>query len=259
MRFVWAAALALTACASAPAESGWTELYNGRDLSGWSAHFFAEPADARPAAAMFCPRETELHLYCDATTGQAVSQGYIVTDEAYGDVVIHLEYRWGERRFPPRADQPRDSGLMFLITDLPAGLWPYTVENQIQDNDTGDIWAISTQVTSTVNPATTRYAPAEEGGASTTVGRYQGFANIKHGRMSEVDGWNTVEIVLRGDSSVHVINGHVNNRTTNIRRWDGANQIWVRHDRGRIGIQAEAAEMHIRNIRVRPVREGDPR
>lgn len=270
MRSVAIAVLSLAACACAAPQQqhqaaepdigpGWVYLFNGENLDGWTAHYFGEPVDARPASSMFCVEQGMLHLYCDAAAGAPVSQGFIQTNSEYGDAVVHLEYRWGDRRHPPRADVVRDSGLMYFGYDNPPGNWPRTMESQIQENDTGDIWGLSTQFTTRRNPTTQRYdrpSLSEE----ITLGRYGGGANGKHGRMSEVEGWNSVDVVMRGDSASHIINGHVNNRAWNIRRWDEAGQAWVRLDRGRISIQAEAAEMYIRNIRIRPLSavEGQP-
>lgn len=259
IKCAWALGLLLVAgCVSGqsvtPATLQATPLFNGRDLDGWTAHYFGAPADARPASSMFCVEGEVIHLYCAEADGATVSQGFIQSDAEFGDVVLTLEYRWGARKFPPRAELPRDSGLMYFNYDIPPGNWPRTLESQIQENDTGDVWALSVQADTTVDPASNRYAA---NGEARTIGAYNAGRNVPHGRMSEVEGWNRVEVYLRGDASVHVINGHVTNRLSNIRQWDG--QAWVRLDRGRISIQAEAAEMFIRNVSVRPLTEAERR
>jgi Domain of Unknown Function (DUF1080) len=274
MQAILMSAALLAACATpteiatapAPAQAtipaigaGWTPLFNGQNLDGWTAHYVDVPVDARPAASMFCVADGMIHTYCDATPGAPVSQGFIQTNEEFGDVVIHLEYRWGERKHPPRADLVRDSGLIYFNYAIRPNSWPRGAEAQIQEGDTGDVWASSSRITTTINPQTGRYAPASEGGAPTTIGLYNDFQNAKHGRMSEIDGWNSVDVILRGDTAIHVVNGHVNMRVTDIRQWDSVLNDWGRLDNGRISIQAEAAEVYFRNISVRPLRADDPR
>jgi len=259
MRFaVVACALALAGCISDspfPDTSGWRPLFNGRNLDGWTAHFADQAPGDADATAMFCVEHGMIHAYCHAPPGVRVSTGFIQTDQDYGDVVIQLEYRWGVQKYAPRADQPRDSGLQYLNYGA-SNSWPRSVENQIQEGDTGDVYALSTQVASTINPQNGGYLPAEQGGQAATLGAFDQGKRIAHQRMNEVPGWNTVEVVLRGDSAVQVLNGVVVNRIHDIRQWDG--QSWVRLDHGRVSIQAEAAEYYIRNVRVRAVNAYDP-
>ena len=62
----------------------------------------------------------------------------------------------------------------------------------------------------------------------------KGIAYQKHlvGEF-ERDDWNTVEIIARGDTTTHVLNGQVVNRGRNIRLVDPANPsaLRVRHSR----------------------------
>ena len=67
-----------------------------------------------------------------------------------------------------------------------------------------------------------------------------------------VDGWNTVEVIARGDTTVHVLNGHVVNQGRGIRLIDpeqpGAPRAITR---GRIALEIEAAELYFRNVELR--------
>ncbi|HVY87111.1 MAG TPA: DUF1080 domain-containing protein [Caulobacterales bacterium] len=254
-----AAALALAACATQSAQQDATPLFNGRNLDGWTVAFAGTAVDpAQSAADIFCVEQGMIHTYCHATPGARQSVAYIQTTRDYGDVVIHLEYRWGDAKYPPRADQPRDSGLIYLIHGAP-NPWPSGVENQIQEGDTGDIWISSSRVDTSVNPSTGLYATPEAGGAPVTIGRTgAGAERVRHAQMAEVEGWNSVDVILRGDTLVQVTNGVVTNRGRNLTQWDDARQAWVRLDHGKIAIQAEAAEAWFRNITIRPVRSIDP-
>ncbi|MES1157011.1 MAG: DUF1080 domain-containing protein [Alphaproteobacteria bacterium] len=253
------AALALAGCVTPSGDAQRTTLFNGRNLDGWTAQFAGAPVDPQQQAAdIFCIEQGVIHTYCHATPGARQSVAFIQTTRDYGDVVIHLEYCWGQEKFPPRTDQPRDSGLIYLIHGAP-NPWPSGVENQIQEGDTGDIWISSSRVDTTVNPQTMLYAPPSSGGAPVTIGRTgAGAERVRKGQLAEVDGWNSVDVILRGDTLVHVTNGVVTMRGAHLTQWDEAGQAWVRLDHGKIAIQAEAAEAYFRNIYVRPVAATDP-
>src|SRR5262249_29415325 len=128
-----------------------------------------------------------------------------------------------------------------------------------QENDTGDIWISSSRVDTSVNASTGLYASPSDGGAPVTIGRTgSGAERVRRGQMVETAGWNSVDVILRGDTLTHVVNGVVVMRGQHITQWDEASQSWVRLDHGKIAIQAEAAEAWFRNISVRPVRSTDP-
>ena len=259
MKFAaFALTLALAACVSdSPStdDAAWHPLFNGRNLDGWTAHLVDQAPDGKSAASIFCVEGGMIHSYCAAAPGAHVSTAYLQTDQEYGDVVIHLEYRWGEQKYAPRATDQRDFGLQYLNYGSSTS-WPHSVENQIQENDTGDVWVLSAQVQSTVSPQSGAYLPAEQGGQPATIGEFNQGKRIAHLRMNETPGWNAIDVALRGDTAVQVLNGVVVNRLHDIRQWDG--QSWVRLDHGRISIQAEAAEYYIRNVRVRAVTAQDP-
>ena len=65
--------------------------------------------------------------------------------------------------------------------------------------------------------------------------------------------WNTLEIVVKGDTATHIVNGFVNMRAKDFKQWDEPSKSWVRLGHGKIAIQAEFAEIYYRNIRIRPL------
>ena len=68
----------------------------------------------------------------------------------------------------------------------------------------------------------------------------------------EVDGWNTIEIIVKGDTTTHVLNGHVVNRGKNIRFTDPENPIpALPLTRGRIALEIEAAEIEFRKVEIK--------
>ena len=72
--------------------------------------------------------------------------------------------------------------------------------------------------------------------------------------MLEHDGWNTIEVILQGDSATHIINGKVNMRLAHIKAPDPANPAQlISVQKGKILLQAEGAEVWYRNIEIQPI------
>ena len=235
-------------------EDGWTPLFNGENLAGWSAGWAQEaPAGGRDPASLFTVENGTIHVYAHDEAGTRQPQAYIVTDGDYRDYRLSLEYKWGPKKFAPRTELVRDAGLLFHVYDLSIPDWPHSVEAQIQEGDTGDLWAISSRASSTVLPLTGRYMELAGGGVPVTVGDYRDFGRIRHGALNELPEWNTLEIVVRGDTATYIVNGFVNMRVTGLRRWDAATESWAALDHGKIALQAEYAELFYRNIRIRPL------
>ena len=59
---------------------------------------------------------------------------------------------------------------------------------------------------------------------------------------TNIPGWNTLEVIVRGDRATHIVNGVVNMRVSDMKSWDAASNSWVKLDHGRIALQAESAE-----------------
>ena len=215
------------------------------------------PADAPPPSSIFEVKNGEIHAYPTQKAGSEQPNAYLLTDADYKDYVVSLEYKWGEKKFPPRLEHVRDAGLLYHVhRDIPAN-WPAGFESQIQEGDTGDSWAVSSQVSSFVDPKTGLYALPENGGVPVTVGKNGDFLRTRHSRVNEYPGWNTVEVIVRGDRATHIVNGVVNMRVSDLKGWDAGTNSWVKVDHGKILLQAESAEIFYRNIKVRPLTPAD--
>lgn len=254
-----AAGLCLFASAAMAADTaGWKPIFNGKDLKGWSAHYASKTGEGAPApGSIFKVEDGAIHAYPVQPAGSEQPNAYIVTDAEFKDYVLSLEYKWGEKKFPPRADLVRDAGLLYHVHRERPADWPASAESQIQEGDTGDSWAVSVQITSFVDPKTGLYALPENGGVPRTVGEDGKFLRTKHSRVNEYPGWNKLEIIVRGDKATHVVNGVVNMRVYDIKSWDAGSKSWVKLDKGRIALQAESAEVFYRNIKVRPIAKSD--
>jgi hypothetical protein len=243
---------------AADTSKGWTPLFNGKNLNGWSVHYASKtPADAPPPASIFAIEKGVIHAYPTQPAGSAQPNAYLETDAEYKDYVISLEYQWGEKKFPPRLELVRDAGLIYHVHRERPADWPAGAEAQIQEGDVGDSWAVSSQISSFVDPRTGRYALPENGGVPVTVGHDGKFERTRHNKVNEYPGWNTLEVIVRGDRATHVVNGVTNMRVYDLKSWDAPSNSWVKVDKGRIALQAESAEIYYRNIRIRPLTPAD--
>lgn len=256
-----AGALVLGGCqaakpAMAPAPTdGWKPLFNGTNLSGWKVQLDGLPL-GRDTDHVFTVRDGAIHAYADTGVAKPVPFGFLVSEREYGDFALSFEYRWGSKKFSPRATQKRDAGFLFHIHGT-LKVWPRCVELQVQEGDTGDIFTVGTVVETTVAPTSVTggpmpsavYAPAEFGGQAHAQGGL-GIARVAKMKDAERPGWNTVQLEAHGDEAVYIVNGVVVNRFRALRTVEvgGGHQVL---QRGRIAFQAEGAEVMYRNIKLR--------
>jgi hypothetical protein len=185
--------------------------------------------------------------------------GAIISHESFGDYGIRLEYRWGETKWPPRVDQPRDSGLLYHSVGPPGighNAWMRSNECQVEEGYTGDYYTVAGAMNRTrgvrePGSAFYRYDPwGEEIELGGLNWRCEGTGDFEgaHGT------WNAVEVYAAGAESVHVVNGHVVNRLAGSHQIDSAGND-VPLVNGKVQIQSEGAEIFIRSVMVQSIDE----
>lgn len=254
------AAKALPAAARAASASGdgWTPLFNGRDLSGWT--FFQEGVGDRDRDGVVAIEKGMLHLLGPGYRGPAAAgMGYLATEQEFENYHLSLEYRWGPRHYEPRLNWKRDSGILYHVAPGREYLWPDCVEYQIMERSTGDAVPVNHRAIQAISmgglpawprdvPGNTRYAPQVDAG-----GNLRQWIRAD-GVFDTLDGWNTVELIARGDSAAHIVNGRLVTALYGLQSQDPADRSrYVRLTRGRILLQIECAEIMFRNIRIRPL------
>src|SRR5688572_18423314 len=107
-----ASAPANTTASTTASTTDWKPLFNGKNLKGWSVHYASKAPDGAPSPAnLFEVNNGQIHIYPDAAAGSAQPFAYLITDAEYRDYRLTLEYKWGEKKFAPRLNLVRDSGL----------------------------------------------------------------------------------------------------------------------------------------------------
>lgn len=247
----------LTGQTPSPADGKWTPLFNGRDLTGWYT-FLQKHGKNHDPDRVVTIEDGLIHLYKHAADGSEVVMGYIATEKEYGNYHLRFQYRWRTKKFQPRYALKRDAGLYYHITG-PDAVWPRSLQFQIQQTDVGDLIALyGMQLDSWIDPKTRSekdptFLPPERGGEARVLGG-KGIAYQRHlAGEFERDGWNTAEIIARGDTTTHVLNGQVVNRGEHVRFVDPEKPDAPPRPltRGRIALEIEAAEMDFRNVEIR--------
>jgi hypothetical protein len=196
----------------------------------------------------------------------------LTTKKEFENYHLRLEFKWGQKKWPPRADSktPRDSGLLYHCVGkhgAGSGFWMRSLECQIEEHDCGDFWSVDGVIVDVEaevmfrNPfSTIRY---KKGGSKYTVPRLlTGFGKqkrtdpriVKSADFEKPTGeWNTIEVLTVGQTSVHLVNGKVNMVMTGARHKVGDKEAPL--TRGKLQLQSEGAEVFYRNIEIRPIKE----
>jgi hypothetical protein len=220
--FLGTAAAAATVGWAEAAAPRWKEgrsvqLFNRKNLEGWYTFLRSKGTNSDPEG-IFKIEDGVLHVL-----GQEF--GYASTVAEYDDFHLTVEFKWGEKKFPPREKAKRDSGILYRF---PSGqedkVWPQSIECQIQEGDCGDFWLVS-GTTIVVNGVThNRYVQKRRD------------AEKPHGK------WNRIEVIAQGDRCSHLVNGALVNEGT------GASVA-----KGKIVLQSEGAEVFYRKVELRPL------
>ncbi len=230
-------------------QTAWTALFNGQNLGGWSTWLPSRGVDSDPEG-VFRVADGELRVLDVAPTAGNREYGYLLTSERYANYRLRLQYRWDTRKFAPRLNEPRDSGVLYHVTG-PNTLWPSSAEFQIMEGATGDLWGLAgTNFTSTVSDPGARELKHDPFGTPvTTQEPADGYRRmVRADGVREMAGWNTLELVVSGDQATQIVNGQVAAQATELRAPGGASLT-----AGRIALQAEGAAVSYREIELRPL------
>jgi hypothetical protein len=256
----------------------WTPLFNGKDLSGWETFLGSLPSGKEPIGRNRDPQGVFTVVDVDGQPALRISGeglGGIATLNEYENYHLELEFKWGQKRFHPRLNEPRDSGLLYHATgeyNASSG-WLESVEFGIlEGGETGDFWSVPGAIGARIIvdlegedvPKEKRRYPGQvvrwrAGGQKYDGAKLQAAHGAGLGILNGDDNekprgqWNKLELICLGQTGIHVVNGTVNLVLTNIRKKvDGRDEPLTR---GRIQFQSEGAEVFYRNIRLRPIKE----
>lgn len=172
--------------------------------------------------------------------------GGLTTKESFKDYHLSVEFKWGDRKWAPRTQAKRDSGLLYHCRGEHGAFWKVwksCLEYQVQETDLGDLYPLAG------TGAQSRFRAIDEKNrvfdASAPWGSPKGSVSA-HPETDRPHGeWNLLEIYTLGDSAIHLANGKVvlALRSATSKGKPGLNS-------GQIQIQSEGAECFYRNLRL---------
>ena len=149
--------------------------------------------------------------------------GYLLTDKEYGDYILKVQWRWGEKK-PAKGN--RNSGVFVHVVG-PDKIWPKAVEAQLMADHAGDFWLVDNFQ---LKVDARRQDPK--------VARH--YYRMKDHVEKAIGEWNQYEITCQGDAIRLVINGQLVNEGTEAER-----------RKGRILLQSEGAEIHFKDVALK--------
>ncbi|MFN4261585.1 MAG: DUF1080 domain-containing protein [Gemmataceae bacterium] len=210
-------ALAVTVSGFAAEKEGKPiSLFNGKDLTGWKK--FVDPKSKADPDQIFTVKDGVIVV--DGSVN-----GYLITDKEYGDYVLRLQWRWGDK-----VTRGRNSGVFVHVVGEDK-IWPKGVEAQLMSGNAGDFWLVG-DFQLTVDPKQ----------QDPKIARHYFRFKDKKDVEKPLGEWNQYEIICKGGTIKLIINGQVVNEGSK-----------AELSKGKILLQSEGAEIHFRNIELTPL------
>ncbi len=197
-------------------------LFNGKDLSGWTAVAKKDKdGKEQDAKGTWSVVDGELH-------GTGVPTGYLMTDKVYGNYTLKLKWR-----YPANAKSGNSGVLLHLQRD--DKWWPTSIEAQTRLGRAGEIW-LNTPPDVTLEVAAGRRDPSDK--TMRHIWREPKDENVE----KPLGEWNDYEITCKDGSITLTVNGRKVNEGTKCNL-----------TKGRIALQAEGTEVHFKDIVLKPL------
>lgn len=201
-------------------------LFDGKTLTGWHADVPAKDKDLNTPDA-FIVRDGML-----VSLGEP--RGHLITDAVYQNYRLEVEYRF--------TGKPGNCGILVHASTPRAlyGMFPKSLEVQMQHKDAGDFWCIEEDIT--VPDMEARRGPKENWGVNGNKARR--IKNLTDNSEKPLGEWNTMTIECYKNTVKVWINGVLVNEGTNCTA-----------DKGQIAIQAEGAEVEFKKVQIKSIKK----
>jgi hypothetical protein len=185
--------------------------------------------------------------------------GAITTLNAFENYHLRLHFKWGKKKWPPKLNEPRDSGLLFhSVGEYGSSfLWKESFEFQIQEGDCGDYWGVSNVLADIESIKHEKGKYIYRKGAPMVI--FKDKTLVGRSCLKSIDNelksgdWNTIDLYCLRGTAIHMINGKVNMVLTNTRHIIDGREVPL--TKGQIQLQSEGAEIYYRDLIVEPITE----
>lgn len=236
-------------------EEGFVSLFDGKTLNGWTS---ARVLAGEESAYTVNEEEKAIHVYAGREANSPQKTDCLNTEKEFSHFILKLEYKWLEKRFAPREDWDRDAGLLFHVHGDLKKIWPLCLEMQIGESagdkkggkgsagrfHSGDLFVLGRDLRVDTKRKGGYYHPEGESKRGRSYPTNLGTEKPK-------GEWNEMEIQVHGsEKAIFILNGEVVHEIANFTQKNKEGET-VPLEKGRIGLQAEWAELMYRNIRIK--------
>jgi len=215
-------------------EEGYVSIFDGETLNGWTSARTKGNGDYGPFSVN--KEEKAIHVYAGKKANSKQITDVLYTDKEYSSFILKLEYKWLDKRFAPRTNWDRDAGLS--PGDKPNG------KKSAGRFHTGDLFVLGKNLRTDTSSKDKFYDPTLEP-------KTGGSVHTKKGKENPLGEWNQMELQVYGnEKAVFIFNGETVLETTNFTQKNKDGET-VPLEKGRIGLQAEWAEILIKNVIIK--------
>ena len=188
--------------------------------------------------------------------------GALTTKEDYSNYHLHLKYKWGEKKWAPRLNLPRDMGIMFHLTgtieDAFWSVFMMGLEFQICENTTGAVFFVPNKKKSVfpcadiavgVDGNWDKNGVQVQAGARKTIRSLNPSANYE----SDSSEWTTLDLYTVGSTAIYLVNGKVVMAYQNAELQDINKTPIAPLAEGKIQLQSEGAEGYYKDITMQKI------
>jgi hypothetical protein len=247
--------LIITSCSEKEKDQEWISLFNGKNLEGWETYLSYQPGSGNEEIIGVNKDQDNIFSVVDGSIRiDGRIWGALTTLEEFENYHLRFKFKWGEKRYPPRENEKRDSGLLYHCVG-PHGAqsdhWMRSHESQIMEGDCGDYHSldgaqIDVMVDSIEIDGRKNLIYSEKGHLLKDVHQRV----IKSGDFEKPSGeWNEMELIVDKGNITHIMNGNVVLRATNSSQMVDGNLVPL--TKGKIQFQSEAAEIFYKDIEIR--------
>jgi hypothetical protein len=247
--------LSLTTCSEKEKNSEWISLFNGKNLEGWETYLSYQPGSGNEQIIGVNKDPDNIFSVVDGSIRiDGRIWGALTTNDEFENYHLRFKFKWGEKRYPPRENEKRDSGLLYHCVG-PHGAqsdhWMRSHESQIMEGDCGDYHSLDGAhidvMVDTIEIEGRKNLIYSEAG-HLVRGVHQRV--IKSENFEKPSGeWNEMELIVDKGNITHIMNGNVVLKATNSRQVVEGNLVPL--IKGKIQFQSEAAEIFYKDIEIK--------
>jgi hypothetical protein len=244
-----------------------TELFYGKDFSGWDS-YIGPPLDDAGKKLSDIPiglNNDPNHVFTIVNEDEekvirisGENWGAITTKKEYADFHLQLMFKWGNLTWGQKKNKKKDSGVLYFAVGengADYGAWMRSQEFQVEEGNCGDYWGVAGGMEDipVIKKSDSEYVYNASGELTTfsATGK-AGRHCIKQGDSENATGqWNTLDLYCHGDTSVHVINGKVMMVLYHSSQADNGKVLPL--IKGKLQIQSEGAEIFYKHIIIEPL------